>query len=76
MACDGYEHGQRVVLVRRLEEYEIPIGTGGIITAVHRELHKIDVLFVKFGQLTNLDPHSFTLEFEGTPPTHKEGMTA
>ena len=69
MACDGYEHDQRVVTVERIEEHGVPKVTVGIIVEVHRERHRMDVLFANVGRLNNLDPHSFRPETEqGTPP--------
>ena len=68
MACDGYEHDSRVVLIADLLSYNIPKGEEGTVVNVDRIFHKIDVLFAQYGRIDNLDPHSFELE-EGKPLT-------
>jgi len=62
MPCEGYEHGQKAIVIRPLKGHEVPIGTIGIVEEIHTESHTIDVLFAKRGLLLELDPHCFTTE--------------
>lgn len=68
MSCEGYEHGQKVYAVRRIEEHGIARGTAGIIVDIHSDRHTIDVRFAEFGLLRELDAHVFTAEEEEPPP--------
>ena len=64
MACDGYEHGSRVVVINPLRNANVPLGTVGEVVAIHRLRHLLDVLFERFGLYRNLDAHCFELEVQ------------
>jgi hypothetical protein len=53
MACGGYEHGERVVLVRALPS--IPSGSEGNIVGINSNTHTIDIDFDYYGVIANID---------------------
>jgi len=75
MPCDGYEHGSRVVVRRRLADSEIRVGAIGQIVAIDRANHLLDVAFKDYGLHRGLDAHCFSLA-EGDPGRGASGATA
>lgn len=74
MACDGYEHNSRVILIRDLPNVDVPIGKKGTVVNVDKNQHTIDVEFEMHHVYNNLDPSAFELdEEEPEPLTMKAG---
>jgi hypothetical protein len=59
MACDGYEHGESVILERPLPESFVRVGSVGRIVEIDSERHRLDVVFVNYGLMRGLDAHCF-----------------
>lgn len=66
MACEGYEHGSRVVLLHELPGVPVPAGSRGRVVGIHASVHKLDVQFAR-GRFDSLDAHAFAPESESEP---------
>ena len=60
MACEGFEHGDTVVLQKSLRD--LPVGTTGVIRGKNELLHTVDIYVEGMGVLKGMDAHSFILE--------------
>ena len=63
MSCDGFEHGMRVV---SLEDFafdytKIWKGMPGVIRAVYKHNHQVDVEFPDIGIIKGLPAHRFVV---------------
>jgi hypothetical protein len=61
MACDGFNHEQRVILINDLPMHNIYSGEIGTITNIYTTFHIIDVNFEKFGLIYGLDATNFEI---------------
>ena len=59
MACEGYEHGERVELVARIPNQPMIEGSIGEIVSIDSLRHKLDVNFRDYGLIRGLDAHAF-----------------
>lgn len=62
MACMGYEHGTRVVLLKSVPRLGLEPGLVGVVRKVDSVLHRIDVEFPARGTIRGLDADIFTFE--------------
>jgi len=68
VACDGYEHNSRVILIRDLPNVDVSIGSNGTVVNVNKDQHTIDVQFDMYQVYNNLDPSAFELDTEEPEP--------
>ncbi len=62
MSCEGFEHGDTVVLREPLRDF--PLGMTAVIRAKNEKSHTIDVYVEGVGVLKGLNAHSFVRKSE------------